>query len=601
MMRRALPLFLVGILLAISLDASLMDIWQELQASLAAGGGSGIEQQVEAVQEEAVELDVWRMSSFAAALVAWATVHPTVQGEAMVRAAREMDPKYPSSYFLQARWNWRQGASVQAVGDYMKGWLALFDFEPTRRGVLAWLILWTVVSVGLTFLSMMIVVTIRHLRDLIYDIHDLGTRLFRPANAWVFTLVVLFMPLFAGFGPVWLGAYLFALSWVYLSVPLRIWAVVGCLVLAAAGPALGWMQDGLLHSPRLIDRVGTMLDDRQVDFASLREFSDLERDFQEVPAYHLILGELLRMHGEPGLAKVQFQKASLADPDNQISLIFLGNLAMEDSDTRRAIQLYNSALQINSQDAFAYHNLSLAYDLSRRFQEGDEARARAREIAGRDEASRGLRGRDPRIRYPRLERKDVAELVALSTPDLQLAAGLTQSPKVPIKQLLTPLSMVFFVGALLGVAILFIRLRFYPPANECTKCGKIYRLEQGFGESSVYCSQCVSVFLKRDVVSIEQQTSKLEQIRVWERWSSLVRRGASLVLPGSSWLRGERAWIGMLVSFLAWFFLTGGLIWGPMFLPRIEPLAVVIPLQIGLLLLFAIVAARSAMVAWNRR
>ena len=601
MTRRVLPVFLVGILIAVSLDASLMEKWQELQASLAAGEGSAMEQQVEARQEEAVELDVRRMSSFAAALVAWATVHPTEQGEAMVRTARELDPKHPSSYFLQARWSWRQGASVQAVGDYVKGWIALFEYEPTRRGMLAWLIVWTVVSVGLTFLSMMVVVTIRHLRDLIYDIHDLGTRLFRPANAGVFTLVVLLLPLFAGLGPVWLLVYLFALSWVYLSLPLRIWAIVGCLVLALVGPALGWMQDGLLHGPRLIDRVGTMLDERQVDFAALRQFSDIERDFQEVPIYHVVQGELLRMHGEPGLAKVQFQKASLADPDDQMPLIFLGNLSMEDGDTKRAIQFYNSALKIDGQNAFAYHNLSLAYDLSRRFQEGDEARARAREIAGRDEASRGLRGRDPRIRYPRLGGKDVAELIALSTPDLRLAAGMARTPVNPIKQLLTPLSIAFLVGAVLGVAILFVRLRFYTPANECTKCGKMYRLEQGFGESSVYCSQCVSVFLKRDVVSIEQQTAKLEQIRVWERWSNLTRRVASLLFPGSSRVLGESAWIGMLVSFLAWFFLTGGLIWGQLFLPQIEPLVVVMPLQIGLLFLFAIVAARSVMGAWNRR
>ncbi len=74
------------------------------------------------------------------------------------------------------------------------------------------------------------------------------------------------------------------------------------------------------------------------------------------------------------------------------------------------------------------------------------------------------------------------------------------------------------------LVILLYRVRAFPPAHECTKCGKLYELESGFGESTVYCSQCVSVFQKRDVVSIEQQTAKLGQIKTWERWTALLRR-----------------------------------------------------------------------------
>lgn len=344
-----------------------------------------------------------------------------------------------------------------------------------------------------------------------------------------------------------------------------------------------------------------MLEERQIDFATLQEFNELQNDLEEVSTFHLILGELLRMHGEPGLAKVQYQKAMLADPGQAAPLIFLGNLAMEEGNTKRAIQYYNSALEVDSQNAFAYHNLTLAFDLSRRFQEGDAARARAREIAGRGEAVRGLRGRDPRIRYPRLGEDDVAELVDIASPDSPVASGLTRGSIRTLKQLLSPFSMVFIVGGLVGLAILLVRIRYYQPARECSKCGKVYRLEKGFGESSVYCSQCVSVFLKRDVVSIEQQSSKLSQIQGWESRSGLVRRVAGLLIPGSHRVVGERVWLGMLTGFFAWFFLTGALVWLPMFLPQVEPLASFKPAQVGLFVLFALIALRSAMVAWNRR
>ncbi len=237
---------------------------------------------------------------------------------------------------------------------------------------------------------------------MVFDARDLGGKVFRPANAWVFAFVLLLLPVFAALGPVWLAVYLFVLSWPYLSQLLRIWAFVACLVLAMVGPTFAWIQNDILQSRPLMDRVGTMLDERQSDFATLREFSELAGELEEVSGYHLILGELLRMHGEPGMARIEFQKATLLDPESSRPLVFVANLALEEGNTKRSIQLFNQALELDGQNAFAYHNLSLAFDLSRRFQEGDAARARAREIAGREVAEDGLRGLDPRVRYPRL-------------------------------------------------------------------------------------------------------------------------------------------------------------------------------------------------------
>ncbi len=130
---------------------------------------------------------------------------------------------------------------------------------------------------------------------------------------------------------------------------------------------------------------------------------------------------------------------------------------------------------------------------------------------------------------------------------------------------------------------------------------RVRGLESGFSESTVYCSQCVSVFQKRDVVSIEQQTAKLGQIKTWERWTTLLRRVGGFVVPGSSDLLDGRILRGMTVGFLASFFLTGALIWVPMFLPRIEGLAASQSLATVLLALYGLLALRSGMSAWNRR
>jgi tetratricopeptide (TPR) repeat protein len=412
---------------------------------------------------------------------------------------------------------------------------------------------------------------------------------------------LLLLPVFAALGPVWLAVYLFILSWPYLSQALRICAFLACLVLALAGPTLAWVQGDVLRSEPLMSRVGTMLDERQSDFATLREFSELQADLEEVADYHLILGELLRMHGEPGMARTEFQKATLLDPENPRTLVFVANLALEEGNTKRSIQFFDQALELDGQNAFAYHNLSLAFDLSRRFQEGDAARARAREIAGRGVAEEGLRGLDPRVRYPRLGSEDVHQLAEGLGPDQIASLGQYSLSLDLVKHLGSKLSVVFLVGAFLGLALLLVRLRIYPPSKECSKCGKVYRLDAGFGESTVHCSQCVSVFMKRDVVSIEQQTAKMDQIRRWEAWTSLLRRVSGFLFPGSQDVLDDRVLRGFLAAFLAWFFLTGALVWLPLFVPRIEPLAAFHHLQVTLIVLFGLIALRSGISAWSRR
>jgi len=601
MLRRFIPALLVIVGVSAAADASLLDTWHEVQASLANGDVVGAELAITALQEEAVELEIRRLPAFAAALTTWAEAHPGADGDAMLRVAKQLDPDYPTCYFLASRWSLDKGATTSAIKESIVGSIALVRFETTRRAVVAGLLIWVVIATVATLISMILVVTVRYLRGIIFDARDFGGKLFRTANAWVFAFVLILLPAFAALGPMWLAVYLFVLSWPYLSQILRTWAFIACLLLALAGPTFAWIQHDVLQSEPLMDRVGTMLDERQVDFATLREFSEIAVELEEVSGYHLIRGELLRMHGEPGIARVEYQKATLLDPEGSRPLVFVANLALEEGNTKRSIQLYNQALGLDGHNAFAYHNLSLAFDLSRRFQEGDAARARAREIAGREVAEDGLRGLDPRVRYPRLGSNDVAGLVEGLRPDQMALVGRYSLSLDPLKQLSSRISVVFLVGAFLGLAALLVRLRMFPPSKECSKCGKVYRLESGFGESTVHCSQCVSVFMKREVVSIEQQTAKMNQIRRWEGWTSLLRRIAGFLVPGSQFLLDGQVIRGLFTGFLAWFFLVGALVLVPLFVPRIEPLAEIHPVQTAFMVLFGLIVLRSGVSAWSRR
>jgi TM2 domain-containing membrane protein YozV len=107
--------------------------------------------------------------------------------------------------------------------------------------------------------------------------------------------------------------------------------------------------------------------------------------------------------------------------------------------------------------------------------------------------------------------------------------------------------------------------------------------------------------MKREVVSIEQQTAKMDQIRRWERMSLLLRRLAGFLIPGSQSVLDGRVIRGFLTGYLAWFFLFGALVVLPLFVPRIEPLAEIHAVQTVLLVLFGLIVLRSGISAWNRR
>ncbi len=188
------------------------------------------------------------------------------------------------------------------------------------------------------------------------------------------------------------------------------------------------------------------------------------------------------------------------------------------------------------------------------------------------------------------------------SPDQMALVGRYPLSLDPLKQLSSRISVVFLVGAFLGLAALLIRLRMYPPSKECSKCGKVYRLETGFGESTVHCSQCVSVFMKREVVSIEQQTAKMNQIRRWEAWTSLLRRIAGFLVPGSqSMLDGKviRGFLDRLSGLVLsdWRAGSGAALRSPnrtsgRIFTRSRPC---------FLVLFGLIVLRSGISAWSRR
>jgi hypothetical protein len=225
----------------------------------------------------------------------------------------------------------------------------------------------------------------------------------------------------------------------------------------------------------------------------------------------------------------------------------------------------------------------------------------ARRITGELEEL-GIRGRDPRVQYPRLRSADVERVFNETGSEALVRNSSPKFDRNPVRELVEPTSRVFSVMVVFGLLVLALRMRWMWTAQTCTKCGKVFcpRCKTAT-ESSSYCSQCISVFLKRDVVSIEQQSAKLDQIRRWTTWSTVGRRVSSFLVPGSHYLVDDQAWLGLIIGVLAWTCLSGALFWAPMTLPSVDPLMAVLPVQIIFGVIFAALWLRSVVAAWHWR
>ncbi len=581
---------------------SLQESWVDVQQGLSEPTTEDLDLRIRGLEETAEGLRVLRMTGFASAMVSWAQNDAEINGEVALTGAQKFDPKLPSSFFLRARWDWEKSSYFSAMGSYLAGLWALIRYEGSQRVILASALICGLFALALSLALVVLVQTSMLLRRLVHDAFEFGGLLFQKGNAVVFAVVISLLPLFAGFGPTWLFAYLFAMVWVYLNLPTRIFGIAALGILAIIPIGLEVWQSHALRQTPVTERVVRMLEERQIDFSTLREFSELENDLSDDSRYFVVLGELLRMHGHPERARTCFQTAAVVGSREVDASIFLGSQSMEDGDIHRAIQYYDQAVADDARNVLAYVNLSTAYDLSNRFVEGDAARNKALEVADRRLEGIGLVGLDPRIRFPRLGRENVEQIVRDFSPEMRRSVGLHPPNTKALKALLTPFSMAMWVNIILGSAVLAVRSKMMWVSNACSRCGKVFCPKcKTSTESMSYCSQCISVFLKRDLVSIDQQTAKMKEIRRWEMMSMVSRRITGVLIPGSHLVLSGRIVAGFSITFATTLLAVAAFVWLPLFFPAAEPLASILPMQIVIVSSLVMLWVQSSIAAWFRR
>lgn len=543
----------------------LSETWYRVQQDLEAGRPDQAQERVADLQQLGSRVGATRMSTWARALVLWAEAHPASSRENLLRMALSLDPKCSEARFSLAKSTWEAGRYWSAFSNFARGWIDML-MDPLRGEELRSSVGgWALISLILSGVLGLLVQTARFLPELAHDALELGRVLFSRANAMIFACVAVALPVFAGLGPVWLLAYLFALVWIYLPRREKVLFGVLWLVVAMAIPALDAWQALALREPPVIERAARLLEEGVVDPVAAEELLTLEEDLRGVAAYHMLAGEMLHLIGDSIPASQEFKRAALAEPRDPLPHLWLGNLALEDGDARVAIQQYRRAVQKSPSLGIAYFNLSVALDQDHLFSEADEARSRAVALGVRsvEHTERDVDGLH--LAYP-VDVRNLVERLHRTIPQGRERLVRSTGPRIePKRSLSSPWTLAFLSTGLLGLILWWARRRWMWVAQACSRCGKVFCPQcKSSNESATYCTQCISVFLTRGAVSIDQQAAKVEQIRRRERWQMILRRGASATLMGSGDLLKGRPFRAVVMLFIAVFCLTGVLGWVPL-------------------------------------
>lgn len=547
------------------------------------------------------ELGLARLTPFALALVAQARTLPPSQAYAVLNQAVRLDPRSPEARFALAEVSMRRGAVPAAASSLARGTIDLFTDDRLTRQVWASVLI-AALAGGLVGVAVWGFVAARRVFPrLWHDLSELGAHLKMGSNSPIIALVIVVLPAFAGGDPVWIGLWIFALCWAYLSG----WdKLIGLLAMTLVVLTPTLFEAGfrtLAYPPNALRRATTLIQENRYDPLLVHEVSTLRDVFAEDPEFFRLQGDLYRQLGLLDAAALSYREGLRVAPANASLSLALGWVRYHEGDYNAALQAFQTARDSGADRVAVNYDLALALAQTYHFRESDEAMALARD-ADAVRLRNLTRGRDQQVILPPLSEADADALLARKDPVLLLNRGILPPPLVPQRTLLNPLSLAGLIALLVSIAHFLAREHTTGFAGACLKCGRAFckrcKLAQ---ESQSYCSQCVNIFLKKDMVAIDTQLAKRKQLARRQTLLHVERRVLDLVIPGLGLWRAGRSLIGISFAVAAGTLATAAIFWLPTFIGPLLLHVNVRPMQVLCVGLWVLLAAAAQTLATERR
>ena len=122
-------------------------------------------------------------------------------------AALRLDDANPDAVLARLSFQVRHGKLLDALRYLPEAVRALFAAHESRVAIFSSLLLWTAAAMAATLLASILALVLKHSPRVIHDMRETGRRVFGRGVALPLSLLILGIPLFLGFGPVWLILY----------------------------------------------------------------------------------------------------------------------------------------------------------------------------------------------------------------------------------------------------------------------------------------------------------------------------------------------------------------------------------------------------------
>lgn len=567
--------------------------WFRLAQGLDKFNPDALRERTDELVQVAAKADIRRMTSLALALVVHARAQAPTQAEVTLTQAIRLDAGCPEAWFALANVRFGRANLASGVVALGRGVYTLFADPRLDELVGASTLLAGVVTLVIGFAVWGVLAIRRALPRLWHDLTEMGAQWRLGPNGVVLGLLIIALPVFAGGDPVWLLIWLFTLCWAYLPAGQRVLGALGLFLLAATPTLIEVGFRSITHPPNAVFAATDILADRRYEPQILEELDALTDTFGDEPDFHRLVGDCYRQFGLLDGAAIAYREGLRIANRNPALSEALGTVQYLEGDYNAALQAFKTAQETGYDSVVANYNLSLTYAQTYHFRESEDAMAAARQ-AGDRRLQALTRGREHDIILPGFSQDEATKMLRRKDPLLLLNRGLSPPPLLRERTVEHPLAIGCMVALILAVLHRLIRQRSGGFAAACLKCGRAFcRRCKLSHESQSYCTQCINIFLKKDMVGIEAQLAKRQQLTRRHFWLRAERRISDLLLPGVGVGFGGRPVLGGALVLLALLSAALVLVWLPAF---ISPALMATPIW-PLRMLFGGIWAAAAVVA----
>ncbi len=538
--------------------------WFDFLSAFSENDAAAADKALEAMVRAGRKVGVRRLSDFSRTAVSLGRraekQNQPDRAERAYAAALRLDDANPDAIYAWLSFlgrHKRVGELVRALPASASSLLATHE---ARVAILSCLGLWSAAAAVATLAGMVLVLAVRHAPRVLHDLRETAFRSFGRSGALPLGLVIAGLPLFIGFGPMWLVLYWGALLWAYANRRERLVLGAGFVALALSVPLCAWITEENIRQRSPLFVAAIDLEERREDASAEDGLRQASAVFPEDVDVWFLLGTYAERSGDLERALSDYGRAMGADPTDYRPVLNRGNVHFTEGDYGEAIRDYTEAAHRNPRAAEALYNLSLARGEAYDFDGQTQAIAAARAISASQVSSWANTPTLARVvpaGYSVARARDrIADWNA--QPKSRRLPGHGTAAR-PWRAAFSP----WFLAplALFGLGLALDRLRRRRGvATVCERCGRAFCNRcRRYGDPPEYCTMCSRAF-RKESLDIEVQAAEAAGMQRRFEWRARAGRIASFFLPGARAFEEGRPVAGAATLFAFFFGLAAAVV-----------------------------------------